>query len=133
MAAVHITSFGFLHAPAPVADVTIDVRTVLRDPHVDPTVRELTGHDSAVRRRVVSTRAAYRLVVHTVDLVAELAGCASPVAVAIGCAGGRHRSVALAELIRDALVSLGVDAVAAHRDVEKPVVSRASSARIDLT
>ena len=55
MATVEIVSFGFLHGPAPEADVVLDLRRAFRDPHVDPRLRELTGRDRLVRRAVLRT------------------------------------------------------------------------------
>jgi UPF0042 nucleotide-binding protein len=123
---VTITSFGYRHSPElPQATITLDVRERLRDPHVAPAMRELTGLDQVVAEHVAATPGAARLVRHTAlmvaDLVAETAG--DCVGLAIGCVGGRHRSVALAELIRDELAFLGVRADVNHRDLRKPVIS----------
>jgi P-loop ATPase protein family len=57
-----ITSFGYRHGPAPAADLTVDVRQHLHDPHVDPSFRELTGHDAAGRARVLATPGAHGLI-----------------------------------------------------------------------
>lgn len=123
-----ITSFGYRHAEPPPAQITIDVRTLLRDPYVDPRMRALTGRDRAVRDHVQATPGATRLVVATAQLVAGLLDDVADakgvrVDVAIGCAGGRHRSVALADLIAVELGSLGHRTSVTHRDIRLPVLA----------
>ena len=59
---VLVTSFGYLHGGVRRADVLVDVREHLRDPHVDPAFRELTGHDTAVMERVLATPGAGALI-----------------------------------------------------------------------
>ena len=122
-----VTSFGYLHGDPPPADVTVDLRDWLRDPHVDPAMRELTGLDPAVRDKVELTPGAAELARKVVWLAATLAGLADEgrqVRVALGCAGGRHRSVAVAELVADRLRNVGWWTDVVHRDVGLPVVVR---------
>lgn len=134
-AAVIVTSFGYLHGPAPDADITVDVRTHLRDPHIDPRVRELTGHDALVRARVLATPGARGLIEGvTAATRALLHGPGSgqhPVRVAIGCAGGRHRSVVLADDIAGRLALAGYSAAAEHLDIHHAVVTRRPRTRED--
>ncbi len=122
-----VTSFGYLHGPPPAADVTVDLRDWLRDPHVDQAMREMTGLDPAVRDKVELTPGAVELARKVVWLAATLAGLADEgrtVRVALGCAGGRRRSVALAELVADRLRNLAWSTQVVHRDVDLPVVTR---------
>jgi RNase adaptor protein for sRNA GlmZ degradation len=124
---VCITSFGYGHGPAPRASVTLDVRTLLRNPHCDPAMRYLTGRDVAVRDHVLSTPGAQDLIDNTAALVLKLLRDAGDpndlrVDVAVGCVGGRHRSVALAEEIGLSLELSGVGVEIEHRDVDKPVL-----------
>lgn len=124
-----VTSFGYGHAEPPQADVTIDARRHLRNPHADPTMRQLTGLDAAVRDHVLATPGARRLITHTAamarDLLVDVANANwQLVTVAVGCVGGRHRSVALAEEIAAALRADGVGAVVEHRDVAKSVIQK---------
>lgn len=126
--AVHVTSFGYLHGQAPTADITVDVRDHLRDPHVDPGFRELTGLDPAVTERVLGTSGADELV----DAIAAAVAAVAPAArlngrlvqVAIGCSGGRHRSVVLADSVAARVTLFGWTAEVEHRDINKPVVRR---------
>lgn len=125
---VSVVSFGYLHDPPPVADLIIDVRSYLRDPQTDPEMRQLTGLDGPVRIKVLCARGADDLVNGMVTLVGgmiESSELNRPVTVAIGCAGGRHRSVALAVHVAELLIETynwSVDVV--HRDLSKPVVLR---------
>ncbi|WP_182881658.1 RNase adapter RapZ [Microbispora sp. H10949] len=126
---VNIVSFGYGHAPAPQADITIDTRRHLRNPHHNPDMRELTGLDPAVRRHVLDTTGARCLIRHTAVCVTDLLNGLprSPVLVvtiAIGCVGGRHRSVALAEELAAILREHGIGVQLAHRDVTKPIIQR---------
>jgi UPF0042 nucleotide-binding protein len=125
MGHVHVTSFGYGHAPAPEADLTVDARRHLRNPHADPAMRDLTGLDEAVRQHVLATPGAARLIHNTTVLVADLhAQTRAPVTVAVGCVGGRHRSVAIAEEVAATLRSDGVKATVTHRDVHHPVIQK---------
>jgi len=128
---VLVTSFGYLHLhgePPLKADVLMDVRDHLRDPHVDPTFRELTGHDTAVMERVLATPGASELI----DALAAAAAALLPgaqqtgrlIRVAIGCAGGRHRSVVIADAIAARLALAGWGAEAEHEHINQPVVKR---------
>lgn len=125
---VVVVSFGFLHGAAPVADITVDVRVHLRDPHVDPGMRRLTGRDAVVRARVLATPGAAGLiagvVVTAVAFLPAAWAAGRVVRVAIGCAGGRHRSVVIADAVAERLTAAGWDAVTGHRDIGKPVVMR---------
>lgn len=128
-AEVHITTFGYLHGPAPEgAHITLDLRGHFRDPHITPELRELTGRDAAVRTAVQSTPGIGALVDATAHAVlAYLAGPSGegPVRVAVGCAGGRHRAVVVGmELLADLAELYDVRAELVHRDLHRPVVDR---------
>lgn len=126
MAAVEIVSFGFLHAPAPEADVVLDLRRAFRDPHVDPRLREMTGRDKPVRRAVLHTAGVRQLLAATVRQVqAYTSGpSAERIVVGSGCAGGRHRSVVVAENLARRLRRRGHTVTVIHRDIRRPVVQR---------
>ncbi|MER5622524.1 RNase adapter RapZ [Streptosporangium sp. NPDC002544] len=124
MTGVQITSFGYGHSEQPTADLTIDARRNLRNPHHDPAMRTLTGLDRTVREHVLATPGASALVGYAVACTAALAAATGrDVTVATGCVGGRHRSVALAEEIAAGLRSdHGMHVTVTHRDVAKPVI-----------
>ncbi|WP_157255032.1 RapZ C-terminal domain-containing protein [Nonomuraea typhae] len=124
-APVQIISFGYLHDAAPVADITIDARRSLRNPHHNPAMVDLTGLDDVVRQHVLDTPGAPGIIARTANLARGLIEDLQPgrqVTVATGCAGGRHRAVALAEAIAQTLREHGLAVDVDHRDVAKPVV-----------
>jgi UPF0042 nucleotide-binding protein len=130
LAPVTVTSFGYGHqdtdgrpVPPPAAHLTIDVRTHFRDPHVSPGLRHLTGTDEAVIDAVMATPGVHALIDAILDAVTAFrtAPVPSPVTVAVGCVGGRHRSVVIASFIA-ALLPGKVGLV--HRDIARPVITR---------
>jgi len=128
---VLVTSFGYLHlhaADPPPAAVLVDVREHLRDPHTDPAFRELTGHDTAVMERVLATPGASALIDALVAAAAALlpGACRTGrlIRIAVGCAGGRHRSVVIADAIAARLALAGWGTEAVHLHIHRPVVKR---------
>lgn len=120
---VSVESFGFKHGLPLDADMVLDVR-FLPNPHWVPDLRPLTGHDPKVRDHVLETAAGSDFVERLDDLLASLLPQyekegRSYLTVAIGCTGGRHRSVATAEEIASRLRGRGVAVRVAHRDVAR--------------
>ena len=100
---VSVESFGFKHGLPLDADIVMDVR-FLPNPHWQEDLRPLTGHDPKVRDHVLETAAGSDFVDRFDDLLASLlpqyeSEGRSYLTVAIGCTGGRHRSVAVSEEI----------------------------------
>ncbi|WP_055694235.1 RapZ C-terminal domain-containing protein [Streptomyces prasinopilosus] len=126
MATVEIISFGYLHAAAPEADVTVDLRRAFRDPHVDPRMRQLTGHDRPVQRAVLGTAGIRPLLKATAQQVQAYAEgpSADRIVIGSGCAGGRHRSVVFADRLARRLRRRGHTVTVTHRDIHLPVVQR---------
>lgn len=120
---VSVESFGFKHGLPLDADMVLDVR-FLPNPHWVPDLRPLTGHDPKVRDHVLETAAGSDFVDRVDGLLASLLPQyekegRSYLTVAIGCTGGRHRSVATAEEIALRLRGRGVAVRVAHRDVAR--------------
>ncbi len=117
---VNIVSFGFRNGVPSDADFVADVR-FLPNPHWVPELRPLTGLDEAVRNHVLSSDGASQFLdtyTAMLDLVLGLyrAHDKHSVTIAIGCTGGKHRSVAIAEEIGNRL-RLNRDQVrVTHRD-----------------
>lgn len=126
MATVEIISFGYLHDAPPPAHLTIDLRHHFRDPHVSPELRYMTACDEPVRTAVLNTPGITDLVEATAAAVAAFASgpSAGTVAVADGCAGGRHRAPTFATALADRLTADGHTVTVDHRDISKPVVQR---------
>lgn len=118
---VTVLSFGFKHGVPPEADLLLDVR-FLPNPHFVPELRPLTGRDQAVRDYIDNAEATRLFLDKTTDLLRFLiphyAGEGkSYLTVAIGCTGGRHRSIAVAESLRLRLAEQeGVRLRLKHRD-----------------
>ncbi|MGZ4268127.1 MAG: RNase adapter RapZ [Solirubrobacteraceae bacterium] len=94
-------SFGFKHGPARDADIVFDVR-FLPNPHYEPDLRALTGHDQRVVDYIARDGRLADLLGHLEPLLDYLlpqyiAEGKAHLGIAIGCTGGRHRSVAIAE------------------------------------
>jgi UPF0042 nucleotide-binding protein len=115
---VAVESFGFKHGLPLDADMVFDVR-FLPNPHWDEALRPLTGHDPKVSDYVLETSSGSDFVDRVEDLLVTLlpqyeAEGRSYLTVAIGCTGGRHRSVAVAEELAERLRSHGVAVRATH-------------------
>lgn len=120
---VSIESFGFKHGLPLDADIVMDVR-FLGNPHWDEDLRPLTGHDAPVRDYVLSSPEASTFLDQLEGLLQTLlpsyaAEGKSYLTVAIGCTGGRHRSVVIAEELAQRLRSTGHAVRTAHRDLTR--------------
>jgi RNase adapter protein RapZ len=99
--AVSLESFGFKHGPARDADIVLDVR-FLPNPHYEPALRPLTGHDQRIVDfvgRDGQLEAFYERLEPLLDFLLPqyVAEGKAHLTIAIGCTGGRHRSVAVTE------------------------------------
>ncbi|HEX3802783.1 MAG TPA: RNase adapter RapZ [Solirubrobacteraceae bacterium] len=123
--AVTFESFGFKYGPARDPDLMFDVR-FLPNPHYEPTLRPLTGLDPQVVEfidRDGSLEQFYERLHPLVDylLPQYLAEGKSHLVVAIGCTGGRHRSVAIAQHLGERYQPQPEYVVQViHRDSERP-------------
>ena len=120
---VAVESFGFKHGLPLDADIVMDVR-FLPNPHWEDELRPLTGHDPAVRDFVLEREDTRAFLDRLEDLLRTIlpayqAEGRSYLTVAIGCTGGRHRSVAIAEQLATRLRSRGTAVRTTHRDVSR--------------
>jgi RNase adapter protein RapZ len=121
--ALTLLTFGFKNGPPRDADLTLDVR-FLPNPHYDLELRPLTGQDEVVRQYVESGTQAGEFYGRLMPLLeflvpAYVAEGKSHLTIAIGCTGGRHRSVTVADRIRRDLEQRDDVVVRVkHRDVE---------------
>jgi UPF0042 nucleotide-binding protein len=116
-----VMSFGFKYGIPLDADFVADVR-FLPNPYWLTDLRDLTGLDGAVSDYVTEFPAAREFLDRysgLLDLVADgyLSEGKRYVTVAIGCTGGKHRSVAIAENLASRLVKHGVETLVVHRDL----------------
>ena len=121
--AVHCISFGFKYGVPMESDLVFDVRC-LPNPFYDENLRPLTGLDAPVRDYVMEKEETKGFVARFTDMVDYLLPLyakegKSQLVIAVGCTGGHHRSVALAQYMHDHLVQKGVRASVTHRDMQK--------------
>jgi UPF0042 nucleotide-binding protein len=118
-----VLSFGYKHGVPLDVDNVFDVR-FLPNPHWVESMRPLTGLDEPVRRYVLGQPAAKEFLERVGHLLKFLVPAytregRSYLTIAIGCTGGRHRSVVLAEEIAVRLREMGFTPSTIHRDVER--------------
>ncbi len=122
--ALTFMSFGFKHGPPREEDLAFDVR-FLANPHYEPDLRELTGLDEPVVEYIARDGRLedfYARLHALLDFLLPqyVAEGKSHLVIAIGCTGGRHRSVAIAEhLAARYREHDGLDVAVAHRDIDK--------------
>ena len=130
---VTVYSFGFKHNAPEDADLVIDVR-FLPNPYYDPRMRHLTGLDDIVRDFVMHNEETETFMKRWEALL----DCVMPgyvsegkqqLAIAVGCTGGQHRSVAIAEATGDYLRTNGYRVSIAHRDLR--LAERADGALVN--
>jgi len=120
--AVNLLTFGFKHGPPRDADITLDVR-FLPNPHYIDDLRPLTGLDQEVRDYVEAGTMAGEFYGRLLPLLeflipAYVAEGKSHLTIAVGCTGGRHRSVTVAERIwREFSARDDVAVRVTHRDI----------------
>jgi RNase adapter protein RapZ len=118
-----VLSFGYKHGLPLDADLVLDCR-FLPNPHWVPELKPLTGLDEPVQEYVLGQPEAAEFVTRLDDLLtflmpAFLREGKSYLTIAVGCTGGRHRSVAVAEELARRLRDEGYALVVHHRDLER--------------
>lgn len=120
---IQCKSFGFKYGLDNEADLVFDVRC-LPNPFYDENLKYKTGLDKAVRDFVMNSRESAEFL----EKLLQFLDCSVPLyakegksqlTVAIGCTGGKHRSVTFAEIISEHLKNSGFDCSVAHRDILK--------------
>ncbi len=116
-----VVSFGYKYGLPVDADLVVDVR-FLPNPHWIPQLRELTGRDEEVRDYVLSQEGAGEFLDRYTDILRIIgAGYRRErkryLTLAVGCTGGKHRSVAMSQQLADRLSDMGVQATVIHRDL----------------
>jgi UPF0042 nucleotide-binding protein len=118
---ITVMSFGFKHGLPPDADLVLDVR-FLPNPHYDPELRPFTGKEPDVRDFVLDNPTGAEFMERIKGLLKFLmpkyaAEPKSYLTIAVGCTGGRHRSVAVASAIAVLLRELKHNVRLLHRDL----------------
>ena len=120
---ISLVSFGFKHGVPFNADLVFDVR-FLPNPHFVEGLRPLDGRDSRVREFILKHEESRELLRRLEDFLGFVLPAyqregKAYLTVAVGCTGGRHRSVALVEELKGFLDRLGLAAAVVHRDMDR--------------
>ncbi len=120
---ITVLSFGFKYGLPSDADLVFDVR-FLQNPYYIPKLKHKTGNEPEVRDFVLSLEQAEEFLTKLMDMLLFLipnyiAEGKNQLVIGIGCTGGRHRSVTLANEIKKRLSATEYGVKAEHRDVEK--------------
>lgn len=120
---VNVMSFGFKYGLPIEADMVFDVR-FLPNPFYDSALRGKTGMDAEVRDYIFrheSSREFLRMLSELISFLVPryVEEGKHTLTIAVGCTGGRHRSVAVAEALTELIRTLGQSAEVIHRDIDK--------------
>ena len=120
---VNIESFGYRYGVPAAADLVFDVR-FLPNPHYIDDLRPLSGRDQVLRDYVLNQPACKEFLGHFEPLLNFLiphyhSEGKSYLTIAIGCTGGRHRSVSIVEYLRNNFPVSQVEIRVQHRDIDK--------------
>lgn len=118
---VQLLSFGFKNGIPPEADLVFDVRC-FQNPYFVPALKRLDGRSRPVQKFVLEQKAAKVFLSHTLRLLKFLLPLyqkegKAQLTVAVGCTGGRHRSVSVVEALAKGLKDRRWDLHKSHRDV----------------
>ncbi|MEM9176671.1 MAG: RNase adapter RapZ [Myxococcota bacterium] len=122
---VNVVSFGYRHGTPAAVELLFDVR-FLPNPYFESGLRQGTGLEAPVAEYVLTSdrgREFFQRLEHFVDYLLPFydeEGKAY-LTIGVGCTGGRHRSVAVAEAIGARLRESGREVNVSHRDVERPL------------
>ncbi|MFO7161587.1 MAG: RNase adapter RapZ, partial [[Clostridium] cellulosi] len=121
---VNCMSFGFKYGIPPEGDLIFDVRC-FPNPFYIESLKRLTGLDEPVRDYVFASEKTRGFVAKLFDMIDYLLPLyaeegKSQLVVGIGCTGGKHRSVAIAEALYKHLLEKDIRAAVNHRDIQKP-------------
>lgn len=120
---INVVSFGFKYGILIDADLVFDVRFI-PNPFYKQELRPFSGLDEQVRRYVMEWECANVFLEKTVSLISYLIPfyCdegKSSLTIGVGCTGGRHRSVVMAEVLKERLMDTGMSVYCYHRDIQK--------------
>lgn len=120
---ITVLSFGFKYGIPVDSDLVFDVR-FLPNPYYDPKLKHLTGNDAPVREFVMKEKKTVQFLDKLTDMLEFLIPNYQnegkyQLVISIGCTGGKHRSVTLANALYDSLKELGYSVKIEHRDIEK--------------
>ena len=120
---INILSFGFKYGIPLDANLVIDVR-FLANPYFVPELKDLNGKDPKIKEFVMNDDETRRFLKKYLDLLEYLIPLNEKegkayLTIAVGCTGGRHRSVAIAESILEHISKPDKSVIVTHRDIDQ--------------
>lgn len=120
---IFVNTFGFKRGIPLDADLVFDVR-FLPNPYYVETLKLLSGENEAIQRYILDFPQTQEFLDKLYEMVAFLAPLnkksgKDQLKIAIGCTGGMHRSVAVAEMLNQRLITEGYHVILSHRDINK--------------
>ena len=120
---INILSFGFKYGIPLDANLVIDVR-FLANPHFVPELKDLNGKDPEIKEFVINNDETRRFLKKYLDLLEYLIPLNAKegkayLTIAVGCTGGRHRSVAIAESMFEHIAKPDKSVIVTHRDIDQ--------------
>ncbi len=120
---ININTFGFKYGIPNDADLVFDVR-FMPNPHYDTELRPLTGDDEKIRNYVMNSDVSIEFEQKLHDLIKFLIPQyinegKNVLVISIGCTGGKHRSVTIANRLNDYIKTLGYTVFLKHNDILK--------------
>lgn len=120
---INCMSFGFKYGPPSEANLIFDVRC-FPNPYYNKELRDLTGLDDKIKDFVLQKKSTQIFIDKLFSLLDFMLPLyidegKSQLVIAIGCTGGKHRSVAITNCLYDHLVGLGYCTGVSHRDIQK--------------
>ena len=120
---IELLSFGFRHGPPERANLLVDVR-FLPNPYYEPALRERSGEAAEVAAYVLGSPRSRAFLDRLFDFLAFLIPLyreegKAYLAIAIGCTGGLHRSVAVVNALEGCLRERKIEARVRHRDLDR--------------
>ena len=121
---IHVISFGFKYGIPAEADILVDVR-FLRNPFFVPELKDRDGEEAEIREFVLKTPEASEFIAKYTDLIDFLLPLhakegKTQLNIAVGCTGGRHRSVVIARTVYDHIAARNDRVELIHRDIHQP-------------
>jgi RNase adapter protein RapZ len=131
---INVISFGFKYGIPIDADLVFDVR-FLPNPYYIPELKKLSGNEDRIKHYVLSWKEASIFLEKINDLLSFLTPNyikegKSQLVIAIGCTGGRHRSVTIANEIHKNLKKKYQSAILSHRDIDRDPAKAAAEDKV---
>jgi len=113
---ISLISFGYRYG-VPKADIVISAKK-LPNPWRVPKLRDMTGLDDDVYNKVTGNKKTKEFIIRAIVYMSQQYS-GGELVVAIGCIGGKHRSVSIVRKMHNILTDEGIDVIVRHRDIKR--------------